>query len=162
MESADNRQLVPRFVKANSNKICMYNVRESRLEYMYHRNLITTSQYEGGNRFRRICELSQLGGKAASYEPRIDSSYRNVMNSKIGAIQELNYIREDVGKRNFITLQWFCYMNFGITEISRLAEISERKASNRVHEALLSVAIFYGYISKGNTIRGQGKKKRKI
>ena len=38
--------------------------------------------------------------------------------------------------------------------------LTERKASNLVHDALRSLAIYFGYVKVRNTIKGQGGKKK--
>tara|TARA_B100000900_G_scaffold154747_1_gene131425 strand:- start:1050 stop:1202 length:153 start_codon:yes stop_codon:yes gene_type:complete len=40
--------------------------------------------------------------------------------------------------------------------------LTERKASNLVHDALRSLAIYFGYIKVRNTIKGQGVKKVEV
>ena len=39
--------------------------------------------------------------------------------------------------------------------------LTERKASNRVHEGLARLSIYYGYKKVHNTIRGQGTKNQR-
>ena len=63
---------------------------------------------------------------------------------------------------SLIVLKYFCYQNYGITEISNLLHISQRKASNLLHEALRNLAIYFGYMKVRNTIKGQGAKKMEI
>ena len=60
---------------------------------------------------------------------------------------------------NFMKL--FCHYNFGIIEIAHMLSMSERRASNNVHEGLSSLAIYYGYKKVHNTIRGQGTKNQR-
>ena len=42
-----------------------------------------------------------------------------------------------------------------------MLSMSERRASNNVHEGLSSLAIYYGYKKVHNTIRGQGTKNQR-
>ena len=49
-------------------------------------------------------------------------------------------------------------VNYGIIEIANILGLTERKASNRTHEGLARLAIYYGYTKVHNTIRGQGTK----
>ena len=84
--------------KVIDKKTLWFNIRESRLMYMFHRNLITMNEYESGSRYRRMCEIAN----------------------------QLN--------------------------------LTERKASNLVHEGLRALSIYYGYEKVRNTIRGQGTK----
>ena len=123
-------------------KTVMKNVRESRLDYMFHRQLITESEFVAGSRYRRLCEISQLGGRASSYEPKLD------------------YGSEELLPQFIIILKYFCYQNYSITEISKCMNLTERKASNLVHDALRSLAIYFGYVKVRNTIKGQGVKKK--
>ena len=58
-------------------------------------------------------------------------------------------------------MKLFCWFNHGIIEIANLLGLSERKASNRVHEGLARLSIYYGYTKVHNTIRGQGTKNQR-
>ena len=155
----DKLELVP---KVFDKKTVMKNVRESRLDYMFHRQLISESEFIAGSRYRRLCEVSQLGGRASTYMPRIDFGSNTVMDSKIGAFSLLAEISKELESQFIIVLKYFCYQNFGITEMSKLLHLSQRKTSNLLHEALRSLAINFGYVKVRNTIKGQGAKKMEI
>jgi|TARA_S200002703_G_scaffold133932_1_gene122235 hypothetical protein len=155
----DKLELVP---KVFDKKTVMKNVRESRLDYMFHRQLISESEFIAGSRYRRLCEVSQLGGRASTYMPRIDFGSNTVMDSKIGAFSLLAEISKELESQFIIVLKYFCYQNFGITEMSKLLHLSQRKTSNLLHEALRSLAIYFGYVKVRNTIKGQGAKKMEI
>ena len=153
----DKLELVP---KQFDKKTVMKNVRESRLDYMFHRQLISEPEFIAGSRYRRLCELSQLGGRASNYEPRLDYGSEGIMDSKIGAFSILAKISEELLPQFIIILKYFCYQNYSITEISKCMHMSERKASNLVHDALRSLAVYFGYVKVRNTIKGQGVKKK--
>lgn len=155
----DKLELVP---KVFDKKTVMKNVRESRLDYMFHRQLISESEFIAGSRYRRLCEVSQLGGRASTYMPRLDFGSNTVMDSKIGAFSLLAEISKELESQFIIVLKYFCYQNFGITEMSKLLHLSQRKTSNLLHEALRSLAIYFGYVKVRNTIKGQGAKKMEI
>tara|TARA_A100001011_G_scaffold194449_1_gene202845 strand:+ start:791 stop:1285 length:495 start_codon:yes stop_codon:yes gene_type:complete len=155
----DKLELVP---KVFDKKTVMKNVRESRLDYMFHRQLISESEFIAGSRYRRLCEVSQLGGRASTYMPRIDFGSNTVMDSKIGAFSLLAEISKELENQFIIILKYFCYQNFSITEMSNLLHLSQRKTSNLLHEALRSLAIYFGYVKVRNTIKGQGAKKMEI
>tara|TARA_R110000744_G_scaffold21632_6_gene55885 strand:- start:776 stop:1249 length:474 start_codon:yes stop_codon:yes gene_type:complete len=138
----------------------MKNVRESRLDYMFHRMLISESEFIAGSRYRRLCEVSQLGGRAATYEPKTSGGSDNVMDSKLGAFFTLTNIAKDIPETLVDVLKYFCYQNYSILEISNLIHVKERKASNLVHEGLWRLCIFFGYTKVRNTIRGQGVKQK--
>ena len=65
-------ELITRIV---DKKTVLYNIRESRLEYMFHRKHISEAQYISGSRYRRLCEISQLGSGTSNMQPRIDGYY---------------------------------------------------------------------------------------
>ena len=155
----DKLELVP---KVFDKKTVMKNVRESRLDYMFHRQLISESEFIAGSRYRRLCEVSQLGGRASTYMPRLDFGSNTVMDSKIGAFSLLAEISKELESQFIIVLKYFCYQNFGITEMSKLLHLSQRKTSNLLHEALRSLAVYFGYVKVRNTIKGQGAKKMEI
>lgn len=139
-----------------------FNIRESRLDYMYHRGNISEHQYVAGSKYRKLCEVAQFGGRAASFEPKVDNADTNSFDSKLGAIFYLVAIARDLGEDRTNTLKLFCYENYGIVEISKKLNISNRKASNKVQDCLTELAIFFGLIKQHNTIRGRGVKKMEI
>jgi len=42
-------------------------------------------------------------------------------------------------------MKLFCHFNYGIIEIANILGLTERRASNQVHEGLSDLAIYYGY-----------------
>ena len=133
------------------------NIRESRLMYMFHRKLISIEEYEAGSRYRLMCEL-QGGGTGNVLKERIDNSNKDFITSSLGAALAVKQVDDELGKRVSRIMKLFCHFNFGIIEIAYRLSISERKASNQVHEGLSDLAIYYGYKKVHNTIRGQGTK----
>ena len=133
------------------------NIRESRLLYMFHRKLISIEEYEAGSRYRLMCEL-QGGSTGNVLKERIDGTNKDFIASSIGAALAVKDVDDEIGKRLSKIMKLFCHYNFGIIEIAYNLSMSERKASNNVHEGLSSLAIYYGYKKVHNTIRGQGTK----
>ena len=68
---------------------------------------------------------------------------------------------EQIGKPMAECMKLFCWFNHGIIEIAHILGLTERKASNRVHEGLSRLSIYYGYKKVHNTIRGQGTKNKR-
>ena len=136
------------------------NIRESRLMYMFHRKLISIEEYEAGSRYRLMNELMG-GGTGNVLKERVDNSNTDFITSSLGAALAVKDCDDAIGKTNSIYMKLFCYHNYGIIEIAHLFKISERKASNRVHEGLASLSIYYGYTKVHNTIRGQGTKNQR-
>jgi len=139
-------------------KSLWFNIRESRLLYMLHRNLITANQYEAGSRYRRMCEIATLGSSSSMKETRIDGSRPDIIVAKLGAIFELVRVSDEIGSRLTQVMKLFCWQNYGIIEIASQLNLSERRASNQVHDGLRALSIYYGYEKVRNTIRGQGTK----
>jgi hypothetical protein len=139
-------------------KSLWFNIRESRLMYMMHRNLITYSEYEAGSRYRRMCEIATLGSGSSIKETRIDGSRPDIIVAKLGAIFELVRVSDEIGSDLTQVMKLFCWQNYGIIEIASQLNLSERKASNKVHDGLRALSIYYGYEKVRNTIRGQGTK----
>jgi hypothetical protein len=125
--------------------------------YMFHRKLISIEEYEAGSRYRLMCEL-QGGGTGNVLKERIDNSNKDFITSSLGAALAVKDVDDEIGKRLSVIMKLFCHFNFGIIEIAYHLGMSERRASNNVHEGLSSLAIYYGYKKVHNTIRGQGKK----
>jgi len=133
------------------------NIRESRLLYMFHRKLISIAEYEAGSRYRLMCEL-QGGNTGNVLKERIDNTNKDFIASAIGAALAVKEVDDDLGKRVSKIMKLFCHYNFGIIEIAYYLSLTERKASNQVHEGLSDLAIYYGYKKVHHTIRGQGTK----
>lgn len=151
-------ELITRIVEK---KTVLYNIRESRLEYMFHRKHISEAQYISGSRYRRLCEISQLGSSVSKMEPRIDG-YHDAMISRVGALSELVKIAEEIGPESVYLLKFYCWQNYSILELSNLFKISKKKISYRLQEALSRLAIYFGYIKVRNTIKGIGAKNHKV
>ena len=131
------------------------NIRESRLMYMFHRKLISMEEYEAGSRYRLMCEL--MGGSTGNYlKDRVDGSSTDFITSSLGAAMAVKDCDEQIGKPMAECMKLFCWFNHGIIEIAYILGLTERKASNRVHEGLSRLSIYYGYKKVHNTIRGQG------
>ena len=135
------------------------NIRESRLMYMFHRKLISVEEYEAGSRYRLMCELMG-GGTGNVMKERIDGSGTDFITSSLGAAMGVKDCDEQIGKIHAECMKLFCWFNYGIIEIANILGLTERKASNRVHEGLARLSIYYGYTKVHNTIRGQGTKNK--
>ena len=136
------------------------NIRESRLMYMFHRKLISMEEYEAGSRYRLMCEL--MGGSTGNYlKDRVDGSSTDFITSSLGAACAVRDCDNEIGPTIAECMKLFCWFNYGIIEIAHILGLTERKASNRTHEGLARLAIYYGYTKVHNTIRGQGTKNKK-
>jgi len=136
------------------------NIRESRLMYMFHRNLISIEEYEAGSRYRLMCELMG-GGTGNVLKERIDGSNTDFIASSLGAALAVKDCDDEIGKHSAKIMKLFCWFNYGIIEIASMLGLTERKASNRTHEGLARLSIYYGYTKVHNTIRGQGTKNQR-
>ena len=76
--------------KVIDKKTLWFNIRESRLMFMFHRNLITMNEYEAGSRYRRMCEIATLGSGSSMQNVKIDGSkqFIGLGNSKKQAQQD--------------------------------------------------------------------------
>ena len=136
------------------------NIRESRLMYMFHRNLISVEEYEAGSRYRIACEL--MGGSSGNYlQERVDGKNTDFITSSLGAALSVKDCDDEIGPIHAECMKLFCWYNFGIIEIGNHLSLTERKASNRVHEGLSRLSIYYGYTKVRNTIKGQGTKNKR-
>jgi len=104
----------PEVITRIVNKTCvLFNIRESRLEYMFHRKHISEAQYISGSRYRRLCEISQLGSGTSNMQPRIDGYY-DAMLSRVGALSELVKISLELGPEAIQLLKFYCWENYSI------------------------------------------------
>ena len=136
------------------------NIRESRLMYMHHRKLISIEEYEAGSRYRLMCELMG-GGTGNVLKERVDGTNTDFITSSLGAAMAVKDCDEQIGKPMAECMKLFCWFNHGIIEIAHILGLTERKASNRVHEGLSRLSIYYGYKKVHNTIRGQGTQNKR-
>ena len=136
------------------------NIRESRLMYMHHRKLISIEEYEAGSRYRLMCELMG-GGTGNVLKDRVVGSSTDFITSSLGAAMAVKDCDEQIGKPMAECMKLFCWFNHGIIEIAYILGLTERKASNRVHEGLSRLSIYYGYKKVHNTIRGQGTQNKR-
>ena len=125
---------------------------------MFHRNLITMSEHEAGSRYRRMCEIATLGSGTPKINVKIDGAKPDIIVAKLGAIFELVRVSDEIGSNLTSIMKLFCWQNYGIIEIANQLNVSERKASELVHEGLRALSIYYGFEKVRNTIRGQGTK----
>ena len=136
------------------------NIRESRLMYMFHRKLISMEEYEAGSRYRLMCEL--MGGGTGNYlKDKVDGINTDFITSSLGAAMAVKDCDEQIGPQIEETMKLFCWFNYGIIEIAHILGLTERKASNRVHEGLSRLSIYYGYKKVHITIRGQGTQNKR-
>ena len=105
-----------------------------------------------------MCEIATLGSSSSMQDVRIDGAKPDIIVAKLGAIFELVRVSDEIGSHLTSIMKLFCWENFGIIEIANQKGITERKASNLVHEGLRALSIYYGYEKVRNTIRGQGTK----
>ena len=140
----------------NKKKVWL-NIRESRLLYMFHRRLVSWEEYEAGSRYRLMCEL-QEGNSDLSIKERLDNCNVDFIPLQIGAALAVKEVDDEIGENLSTIMKLFCHYNYGIIEIADRLGISERKASNYVHEGLARLSIYYGYKKVRNTIKGQGTK----
>ena len=107
-----------------------------------------------------MCELMG-GGTGNVLKERIDGSNTDFIASSIGAALAVKDCDDEINKESAKIMKLFCWFNYGIIEIAYMFELSERKASNKVHEGLARLSIYYGYTKVRNTIRGQGTKNQR-
>ena len=103
----------------------------------------------------------QGGGTGNCLKERSDGTNTECITSSLGAALAVKDVDDEIGKRLSKIMKLFCHYNFGIIEIAYNLSMSERRASNNVHEGLSSLAIYYGYKKVHNTIRGQGTKNQR-
>ena len=148
----------PEYIETIVDKKKVYlNIRESRLIYMFHRNLISWEEYEAGSRYRLMCEL-QSGMKDLSIKERVDGAGTDIMAMQLGAVLAVKEVDDELGEHNSVVMKLFCVRNFGIIEIAGMLGVSERRASQYVHEGLNFLAVYYGYKKVRHTIRREGTK----
>jgi len=104
-----------------------------------------------------MCEL-QSGIKDLSIKIRIDGSGSDIMSMQMGAIFAVKEVDDCLTEQNSFVMKLFCVSNYGIIEIAKILRVTERRASQYVHEGLNALAIYYGYKKVRHTIRREGTK----
>ena len=85
------------------------------------------------------------------------------MAMQLGAVLAVKEVDDELGEHNSLVMKLFCVRNFGIIEIAEMLGVTERRASQYVHEGLNFLAVYYGYKKVRHTIRREGTKvKRQI
>ena len=90
-------------------KTLWFNIRESLLMFMFHRNLITMNEYESGSRYRRMCEIATLGSGSSMPDVRIDGAKPDIIVAKLGAIFELVRVSDEIGSHLTSIMKLFCW-----------------------------------------------------
>jgi hypothetical protein len=120
------------------------NVRESAVEWLYARKVLSFSQKRAADRFRQLWE--NAGGTIASVDLtriRVDGRRSDPVVSKLRVIQELQRARILLGQRGFDTVQAVCGEGKSLTDITRDPRARKTLADN-LRAALDDLASLWG------------------
>jgi len=135
-----------------------YNIRESEIDYLGAKKILSMELLEVANKYRGLFEKSQLKASGDNlsmirYGVRIDGNPTPQGDPRLDAVQTLNYVHRVIGDRYTVVLQKIVGEGYTLKQFANLIGISARKASSNLKEALHFASEPLGLSQKRHTIR---------
>ncbi|BAQ88432.1 putative DNA binding protein [uncultured Mediterranean phage uvMED] len=163
LEKEDRREYTPRLHNPKTDRVIIYNDRESEISYLSSKRILTYMEVQAADIYRRLWETIELKSRGDStsleaYGCRIQQSKgKDSGDIRLVALDKMNYINSVIGENNADALQHICGMGYTIKQYSRKIGVSSRKASSRLKQALNEAFYPLGLRDNPATIRN-GKK----
>ena len=163
LEKEDRRVYEPRLYNPKTDRVIIYNDRESEIAYLSSKRILTYMEVQAAEIYRRLWETIELKSRGDStsleaYGCRIQQSKgKDSGDIRLVALDKMNYINSVIGENNADALQHICGMGYTIKQYSRKIGVSSRKASSRLKQALNEAFYPLGLRDNPATIRN-GKK----
>ena len=163
IEKEDRRVYEPRLHNPKTDRVIIYNDRESEIAYLSSKRILTYMEVQAADIYRRLWETIELKSRGDStsleaYGCRIQQSKgKDSGDIRLVALDKMNYINSVIGENNADALQHICGMGYTIKQYSRKIGVSSRKASSRLKQALNEAFYPLGLRDNPATIRN-GKK----
>jgi len=163
LEKEDRREYTPRLHNPKTDRVIIYNDRESEIAYLSSKRILTYMEVQAADIYRRLWETIELKSRGDStsleaYGCRIQQSKgKDSGDIRLVALDKMNYINSVIGENNADALQHICGMGYTIKQYSRKIGVSSRKASSRLKQALNEAFYPLGLRDNPATIRN-GKK----
>tara|TARA_R110001583_G_scaffold105219_3_gene252755 strand:+ start:8946 stop:9440 length:495 start_codon:yes stop_codon:yes gene_type:complete len=136
------------------------NVRESEIEYLSSKRSLSHIEVECANKYRRLFETTELkaGGDNMSmtvYGCKIDGggSSKDKLDNQLKALNTINYVHRCIGENATHCLQHIVGQGYTLKEYAQIRNISTRKSSKSLKEALYMALEPLGLTKVRHTIR---------
>ena len=159
IEKEDIRSYQPRVHNSKTDRVIIYNDRESEIANLSSKGVLTYLEVECADVYRNLWEIIELKSRGDStslmaYGVRIQQSKsKDSGDLRLIALDKLNYVHSTVGEKNSDILQHICGQGYTIKQYSRKSGISPRKTASRLRIALNEAFIPLGLKSDPSTIR---------
>ena len=163
IEKEDIRSYQPRVHNSKTDRVIVYNDRESEIANLSSKGVLTYLEVESADAYRSLWEIIELKSRGDNtglqqYGCRIQQSKaKDSGDMRLVALDKMNYVNSVIGERNTDILQHICGQGYTIKQYSRKSGISPRKTANRLRTALNEAFIPLGLKSDPSTIRKHGK-----
>tara|TARA_R110000803_G_scaffold29952_2_gene67924 strand:- start:257 stop:754 length:498 start_codon:yes stop_codon:yes gene_type:complete len=142
IEKEDRRQYEPRLHNPKTDRVVIYNDRESEIAYLSSKRVLTYLEVHCADVYRNLWETIELKSRGDStsleaYGCRIQQSKSKESGDiRLVALDKMNYVNSVIGERNADALQHICGMGYTIKQYSNKIGLSSRKTASRLRTAL--------------------------
>ena len=163
LEKEDRRVYEPRLHNPKTDRVIIYNDRESEIAYLSSKRVLTYLEVQAADIYRSLWETIELKSRGdntalEAYGCRIQQSKsKDSGDIRLVALDKMNYINSVIGENNAHALEHICGMGYTIKQYSRKIGVSSRKASSRLKTALNEAFYPMGLKDDPSTIRRHGK-----
>ena len=163
IEKEDTRVYEPRLHNPKTDRVIIYNDRESEIANLSSKGVLTYREVHCADVYRALWETIELKSRGdntalEAYGCRIQQSKaKDSGDMRLVALDKMNYVNTVIGERNADTLQHICGMGLTIKQYSRKLGVSPRRVSTRLKVALNEALIPLGLRDDPSTIRKNGK-----
>ena len=141
IEKEDTRSYAPRLHNSKTDRVIIYNDRESEIANLSSKGVLTYLEVECADVYRNLWEIIELKSRGDStslmaYGVRIQQSKsKDSGDMRLIALDKLNYVHSTVGENNSDILQHICGQGLTIKQYSRKSGLSPRRTANRLRTA---------------------------
>ena len=163
IEKEDTRVYEPRLHNPKTDRVIIYNDRESEIANLSSKGVLTYREVHCADVYRQLWETIELKSRGDNtglqqYGCRIQQSKaKDSGDMRLVALDKMNYVNSVIGENNADALQHICGMGYTIKQYSRKLGISSRRVSTRLKIALNEALYPLGLKDDPSTIRKHGK-----
>ena len=163
IEKEDRREYTPRLHNPKTDRVIIYNDRESEIAHLSSKGVLTYLEVHCADIYRSLWETIELKSRGdntslEAYGCRIQQSKsKDSGDIRLVALDKMNYVNSTIGENNAHALQHICGMGYTIKQYSKKIGVSSRKAASRLRIALNEALYPLGLKDDPSTIRRHGK-----
>ena len=128
-------------------QVCMRNIRECPVDYLWKRGSIDDGQKHALDRFRRDCELATIGSVSCPDLGRIPmgkhGAPRGLSDPRLDAIDRISRVNRGVSRTTFMLLDLICIRRTWMKDAARILGLPEKYVGYRFREAVEELAGHY-------------------